>query len=753
MTHACICDWLGLPDEVWPPDHYRLLGLPPGEGDAARIEQQVHDRLEVVRRYQLLHPEHVTEAMNRLAQAFVCLTDPVAKQAYDAKLFHNSGEQPLVEEAIAETPSADSPDPLAWLYNRQTDTQDVARAVTQLDLPAADNIGPPEDAQTREVEDAPPVRRPVEIAPAGNGVVAPTAPEKRDVIVHAAHASATARRGLGTKRALYHRIARTRQLLRAWHEAGQFLGHPGRRLAKPVEATDLIHGLISLRTELKSFPPLLGQAGQPGYLVIALARQQVIVPTFQTLLPSQREALARDWRAGLKLLDAHLQFLRQELRAMRHTGLSGRMARGMKALLGPHLGLFLMLLMVLALVIAFCRSVGAEWVGFLLESAEEGSSHASVGPKHQDDGVAKSPRAGGPPGRRTESGIKNEPRSTHEAEKPQKLEPQLPPEFVPEVDPPAPEKKAEADKKAELEMPRRLQADDTLSCTRGVTFASDKQFISCNGTKNLSIWSIASNEPQVIRLASSIECVAGCSQTDRAACGDADGNVYLFKVNDFPSVIKKSTLKNHHAKRVNALAFSSDGKRLVSGGEDGKVVLWDAETGESIKTFTGYKEAVRAVALSKDAARVFLGCADRRVYAWDVQSSEMPEPLKGPAERVEALVLSPKDDFLYGVWKNQPISRWDVKRLDGAPEALVGAAICLALSADGRYRVSEEDGRIKIRDAREGELLFTLDGKGDHVCCLAFSPDGNFLVSGHDQGVFVLWPISWVKKPPAATGK
>jgi hypothetical protein len=73
----------------------------------------------------------------------------------------------------------------------------------------------------------------------------------------------------------------------------------------------------ALRELLRRSPKLLGQAGQPGYLVLSLARQQLIVPTLQTLLPSQREALARDWQAGHDQLVAHLGFLRDELRAYR----------------------------------------------------------------------------------------------------------------------------------------------------------------------------------------------------------------------------------------------------------------------------------------------------------------------------------------------------------------------------------------------------------------------------------------------------
>ena len=123
------------------------------------------------------------------------------------------------------------------------------------------------------------------------------AAEPVDTLLEAARSSQPARRGLGTKRALYHRVARTRSLLTAWQQAGKFLNDPKRKLSRPTEAREFMDGLAAIRRLLENFPPLLGEAGQPGYLVVALARQQVIVPTFQTLLPSQREALC----AGLGL--------------------------------------------------------------------------------------------------------------------------------------------------------------------------------------------------------------------------------------------------------------------------------------------------------------------------------------------------------------------------------------------------------------------------------------------------------------------
>src|SRR5262245_25025157 len=93
MNHQLICTWLEIGDADWPPDHYRLLGLEAGEPNVERIEEQVHRRLESVRRYQLTNPDLVTEAMNRLAQAFVCLTDPAAKRAYDVELLSEQTQE------------------------------------------------------------------------------------------------------------------------------------------------------------------------------------------------------------------------------------------------------------------------------------------------------------------------------------------------------------------------------------------------------------------------------------------------------------------------------------------------------------------------------------------------------------------------------------------------------------------------------------------------------------------------------------
>jgi hypothetical protein len=83
MSRELICSVLGVPVESWPPDHYTLIGLTPEQAEPARVESRVQDLSARLRPLQLAHPEEVTDALNRLAQALVCLSDATARAAYD----------------------------------------------------------------------------------------------------------------------------------------------------------------------------------------------------------------------------------------------------------------------------------------------------------------------------------------------------------------------------------------------------------------------------------------------------------------------------------------------------------------------------------------------------------------------------------------------------------------------------------------------------------------------------------------------
>jgi WD40 repeat protein len=69
---------------------------------------------------------------------------------------------------------------------------------------------------------------------------------------------------------------------------------------------------------------------------------------------------------------------------------------------------------------------------------------------------------------------------------------------------------------------------------------------------------------------------------------------------------------------VNAVAFSSDGSRIVSGSRDNSVWVWDALTGEEKHVLNGHTDFVNSVAFSSDGSRIVSGSYDKSVRVWDV---------------------------------------------------------------------------------------------------------------------------------------
>jgi hypothetical protein len=351
VNHDRICTWLGLSEATWPPTHYQLLDLPPGESNRELIEQRVHQRLDALRCYQCTHPEQATEAMNRLAQAMLCLTDPEAKRAYDLELGLKPSPlvvaetRPLpsrppalppplpalpattetVEQAnlaTVETVLLTSRDPLAWMYARAST---LPLHSTPPPLPA---LLPSEFPRPEKTRSAPP---PV-----------PPPAERIDPVVEAVH-SPEARTGLGTLRGILRRDRLTRQLLLAWERLGAFLEDPRRKVKLPEEEVELMTAFQVFNRLLRRFPPLFGSAGQPGHLVGSLAAQD-IVPTFRSLQRGQRIALSRDWQAGHKLLTLYRAFLLDEFRLVRQLRSGPRFRRAFNAFLTDQPAVSLLLL-------------------------------------------------------------------------------------------------------------------------------------------------------------------------------------------------------------------------------------------------------------------------------------------------------------------------------------------------------------------------------------------------------------------------
>jgi hypothetical protein len=312
VDHSLLRSWLGLPPGPWPPDHYALLGLATGAVDPVGVERTVLERMGRLRSHQLLHPELVTEGMNRLAQALVCLTDPIAKPAYDAELGLSSSLP--VAAAVADPQPRPPPLPDASLapipgFPIPTEEEPVSLDETQvIEVRFMPGLAPPalESAPPYEVvEDGP--HRP---APPSFEVVPDDAVDTTFAV------SQRTEWQPATRRRLYSRIADLRRVRAAWSRLEPFFSDPREPLDRPIRVLMFLEGVIELRESLGLLPDLLGDLRRSGGRVAALVRQPLVLAAVRVLLPDQRRALALDWRTA----DAELEVEYNRLRELSRSG-------------------------------------------------------------------------------------------------------------------------------------------------------------------------------------------------------------------------------------------------------------------------------------------------------------------------------------------------------------------------------------------------------------------------------------------------
>ena len=73
-----------------------------------------------------------------------------------------------------------------------------------------------------------------------------------------------------------------------------------------------------------------------------------------------------------------------------------------------------------------------------------------------------------------------------------------------------------------------------------------------------------------------------------------------------------------HSSAVLSIAFSPDGKKIVSGSYDQTIRVWDAETGkEIIPPLEGHSGYVNSVAFSPEGKKIVSGSYDKTIRVWD----------------------------------------------------------------------------------------------------------------------------------------
>jgi WD40 repeat protein len=213
------------------------------------------------------------------------------------------------------------------------------------------------------------------------------------------------------------------------------------------------------------------------------------------------------------------------------------------------------------------------------------------------------------------------------------------------------------------------------------------------------------------------------------------------------------------------LAFTPDGKGLVSSGHDQIVRRVNLATHHVEWSAPGSYEQVNSVAVSRDGALLVTGSCDRRftvrtlkaghpslqpgaVRLWDTHTGRLLRRVGDPAEQVMAVAIS-GDGKQVAIGSGLPNGSGRVSLCDVATGKRIWAVndhsaevLAVTFSPDGSSMLSAgADGSVKVRDPASGSVARSMNGHDGGATSLSFSPDGTMLVCGQGRGGARVWDV------------
>ena len=271
-----------------------------------------------------------------------------------------------------------------------------------------------------------------------------------------------------------------------------------------------------------------------------------------------------------------------------------------------------------------------------------------------------------------------------------------------------------------------------------LTFSPNGQWLISGGNDNtVRVWSRDGQPvgPPLIGHDYYVYSVAVSPDGGTILSGSEDSTLRLW---DQQAVLQRQSIRVHDG-AVNGMA--ANGEMLVTGSDDNTLRLWNGNGEPMAAPFQGHTDSVLSVDISQDGQTIVSGGADTTVRLWDPQGGAIAT-LEAHQEPVNAVAIHPTQSLMASA--GETIRLWD---LQGNP---VGLPIegheetinTVAFTPDGQRLISGSDDRtIRIWDLQGNPVGPPIEGHTDDVNAIAFSPDGQRFVSTSRDQTLRLWDI------------
>lgn len=231
-----------------------------------------------------------------------------------------------------------------------------------------------------------------------------------------------------------------------------------------------------------------------------------------------------------------------------------------------------------------------------------------------------------------------------------------------------------------------------------------------------------------------------------------------------PALKQRRTLKGHNGK-ITAIAWSADSKSLVSAGQDGKLVVWDAQSTNKLQAVSMSSSWVMAAAMSPSGRVVAAGGLDNICSVYNLKDAEAAMAAQGRENKFGPVrptkELTGHVGFISGIKflsegemvtssGDQTCALWDVQSgketviFKGHEAEVMGLALLRDASGQTPTFVSASgDNTVRLWDIRTGtcQRMFTTGAKKADLTAIEAFPDSNAFATGGEDAVCRLFDI------------
>jgi WD40 repeat protein/serine/threonine protein kinase len=206
-----------------------------------------------------------------------------------------------------------------------------------------------------------------------------------------------------------------------------------------------------------------------------------------------------------------------------------------------------------------------------------------------------------------------------------------------------------------------------------------------------------------------------------------------------------------HRDKVESVAVSRDGTRLVTASRDGTAKIWDAQTLELERTLVGHAGRLHSAAFSSDGRRVVTAAYDSTASVWDAGSGDELAVLRGHHDLLNGSAFDPTGERVVTSSKDGTTGVWDWRAQRRLLELTVnrGEVVRSGFSPDGSRVVAiTRDGAATVFDAASGAIVSRFDETGGAARLASFTLDGRrVLVALADRSV-TSWELASGRNTP-----